>query len=109
MPDAVSPVSDGQRVYIVNSEGLLSCFNLQTGKVVWKQELEDTFYASPAIAGNALILVSRKGVAWVLEPGDEYKELGKGELGEECCASPVPVGKRLLVRGKKNLFCIESK
>ena len=109
VPDATSPVSDGQRVYIVNSEGLLSCFNLQTGKVVWKQELEDTFYASPAIAGNALILVSRKGVAWVLEPGDEYKELGKGELGEECCASPVPVGKRLLVRGKKNLFCIESK
>jgi outer membrane protein assembly factor BamB len=109
VPDATSPVSDGRRVYLVTSEGQLTCYDLQTGKVVWTHELSDSFYASPTIAGNALILVSRKGSSWVLETGDTYKELGKGELGEECSASPVPLGKRLFVRGKANLFCIEAK
>ena len=108
-PDATSPVSDGQRVYLITSEGQLTCYELQTGKSVWTHDLSEPFYASPTLAGKSLILVSRKGNSWVLEAGDAYKELGRGELGEECCASPVPLGKRLLVRGKKNLFCIETK
>ena len=108
-PDATSPVSDGQRLYVVESSGMLTSYDIQTGKAVWSHDLEDMFYASPAIAGNALILVSRKGNSWVLETGDSYKELGKGDIGEECCASPVPVGKRLFVRGKNHLFCIEAK
>jgi len=109
VPDATSPVTDGQRVYIVNSDGLLTCYNLQTGKVIWTHDLGDQFYASPILAGNALILVSCKGAAWVVEAGDVYKEIGKGDLGEECCASPAPVGGRLLVRGRNNLFCIGAK
>ena len=108
-PDATSPVSDGHRLYVVESSGMLTCYDIQTGKVIWSHDLDNMFYASPSIAGNALILVSRKGNSWVLETGDAYKELGKGEIGEECCASPVPIGKRLLLRGKSNLFCIGAK
>lgn len=109
VPDTTSPVSDGRRVYAVDSGGALTCFNLQTGEVVWTHDLGGEFYASPTIAGNALILVSRKGSSHVIETGDAYKELGQGALGEDCCASPVPVGKRLFLRGKNNLFCIEAK
>ena len=109
VPDATSPASDGRRLYIVESSGMLTCYEIETGKVVWTHDLDNMFYSSPAIAGNALILVSRKGNSWVLETGDAYKELGKGDIGEECCASPVPFGKRLLLRGKTNLFCIEAK
>jgi outer membrane protein assembly factor BamB len=109
VPDATSPVSDGRRMYIVESSGMLTCYDIQTGKAIWTHDLDNMFYSSPAIAGNALILVSRKGNSWVLETGDTYKELGKGDIGEECCASPVPFGKRLFVRGKTNLFCIEAK
>jgi outer membrane protein assembly factor BamB len=109
VPDATSPVTDGQRVYIVDSGGSLTCYNLQDGKVLWTHNLDEQFYASPTIAGKALILVSCKGTSWVIEPGDAYKELGKGSVGEMCYASPVPLGKRLLVRGLNNLFCIEAK
>jgi len=109
VPDATSPVSDGQRVYAITSSGQLTCYNLQTGQIVWTHELEDEFYASPTIVGSELVLVSRKGASWVLATGDAYKELGRGELGEECCASPVPLGNRLLLRGKNNLYCIGSK
>ena len=108
-PDATSPVSDGRRLYIVESGGMLTCYDIETGKVVWTHDLDNMFYSSPVIAGSALVLVSRKGNSWVLEAGDTYKELGKGDIGEQCCASPAPVGKRLFLRGKSNLFCIEAK
>ena len=109
VPDASSPVSDGERLYIVNSEGLLTCYQLATGKVLWTHEYDDRFYASPTIAGRVLILLSRKGVARLLATGDKFSPLGEGRVGEECGASPVPVGRRLYLRGKHNLFCIEAR
>ncbi|MCX7006047.1 MAG: PQQ-like beta-propeller repeat protein, partial [Kiritimatiellaeota bacterium] len=110
VPDATSPVSDGQRYYIVDSEGMVTCSDLQTGKARWQHEIEDHFYASPTIAGDKLILLSRKGVAYLLRPGDKFELIGKGEVGkeEECGACPVPFGNRLFIRGKLHLFCIED-
>ena len=110
VPDATSPVSDGERFYIVDSEGMVTCSDLQTGKAKWQHEIEDHFYASPTIAGDKLLLVSRKGVAYLLRPGDKFELIGKGEVGkeEECGASPVPLGNRLYIRGKLHLFCIEE-
>ena len=108
VPDAPSPVSDGQRIYLVDPNGTLSCLRQDTGKVVWTHDFDDHFYASPTLAGGTLILLSRKGVAYLIAPGDSYRELGKFELGEKCNACPVPRGHRLFVRGHQNLFCIEG-
>ena len=108
VPDAPSPVSDGQRCYFIDPNGQLTCLNAATGKPVWTQDLGEHFYASPTIAGGTLILLSRKGVAQLLATGESYRSLGKFEFGEECNASPVPHGRRLYVRGKQNLFCVES-
>lgn len=108
VPDATSPVHDGQRIYLINSDGLLTCVNARTGKSLWMHELDARYYASPTIAGNVMILLDRKGRATLLEPGDQFKQIGTGDLGEECNASPVPIGQRLYIRGVKNLFCIEA-
>ena len=108
VPDAPSPVSDGQRIYLMDPNGTLTCLRQDTGKMVWTHDLDDHFYASPTLAGETLVLLSRKGVAYLVAPGDSYRELGKFELGEKCNASPVPRGHRLFVRGHQNLICIES-
>ena len=39
-PDICSPVSDGTYVYLLDSEGLLTCCNVEDGKKVYEQELE---------------------------------------------------------------------
>jgi outer membrane protein assembly factor BamB len=108
VPDATSPVTDGERVYTVSSEGMLNCLALETGKVVWTHEFQDSFYASPLLVGQTLLLVSRDGTLYLLAPGTAYRELGKLELGEDVNASPAPVGNRLYLRGSKHLFCLEK-
>ena len=42
-PDATSPVSDGQRVYLITSEGQLTCYEIATGKVVWTHDFSESF------------------------------------------------------------------
>ena len=108
VPDAPSPVSDGQRIYLLDPNGTLTCLRQATGQVVWTHDFDDHFYASPTRAGATLILLSRKGVAYLVATGDSYRAHGKIDLNEKCNASPVPRGHRLLVRGQHNLFCIEG-
>jgi len=110
VPDVTSPVSDGQYVYLLTTGGDLHCIEAQTGKKVWSHELEGKFSASPVIVGKTLLLLSEGGVAYLVETGGKYKELGRGEIDDDgCIASPAPVGKRLYIRGKLNLFCIGSR
>ena len=106
VPDIASPVSDGSYVYLLDSDGELHCIDAQTGKQVWSHEFEGRFSASPVIIGKTLLVLSEKGVACLVATGGQYKELGRGEIDDECRASPAPVGTRLYIRGKTNLFCI---
>ena len=106
IPDICSPVSDGTHVYLLDSEGLITCYKVEDGKKVYEHELKEPCRASPSIVGDKLYVLSLKGVMHIAQAGPEYKELGKCELGEECFASPAFVDGRIYMRGAKDLYCI---
>lgn len=106
VPDICSPASNGTYVYLLDSEGLLTCYNVADGKKVYEHELKEQCRASPSIVGDKLYVLDLKGVMHIVQAGPECKELGKGELGEECFASPAFVDGRIYIRGVKNLYCI---
>jgi outer membrane protein assembly factor BamB len=108
IPDICSPVSNGTYVYLLDSEGLVTCYQVEDGKKVYEHELKEQCRASPSIVGDKLYLLSLKGVMHIAQIGPEYKELGKCELGEECFASPAFADGRIYIRGAKNLYCIGS-
>ena len=43
----------------------------------------------------------------VLKPGPEMTVLATNKLNDPVDASPVAVGKKLLLRGEKFLYCLE--
>jgi outer membrane protein assembly factor BamB len=106
IPDICSPVSDGKHVYLLDSEGLITCYNVADGKKVYEHDLKEPCRASPSIVGDKLYILSLKGVMHIAQAGPEYKELGKCELNEEFLASPAFADGRLYLRGAKNLYCI---
>ncbi|MCX5646250.1 MAG: PQQ-binding-like beta-propeller repeat protein [Phycisphaerae bacterium] len=106
IPDICSPVSDGTYVYLLDSEGLITCYKVEDGKKVYEHELKEQCRASPSVVGDKLYILTLKGVMHIVQAGPEYKELGKCELGEECFASPAFVDGRIYLRGAKNLYCI---
>jgi len=107
IPDVTSPVSNGELAFVVTTSGILTCYDAKVGKKLWEHELEMDFHASPSLAGDRLLLVSKKGVAIVVAAAREFKELARSaELGEEVHASPAFAPGRMFIRGVKHLFCI---
>ena len=108
-PDICSPVSDGQRVFMLGTEGFLSCHKTSDGTRIWEHDLEEFCLASPSLVGTNLYVLSEKGLMFVIEVADEFKELAKYELGEACHASPAFADGRIYIRGVEHLYCIENK
>jgi len=74
--------------------------------------------ASPALAGGKVFLVGNFGTTLVLEPGREYKEVGRNVIDrrisysyrenmlEGTVSSPFFEGNRIFYRAQRYLYCI---
>lgn len=112
VPYVPSPVLVGDRLYFTQTnQGLLTCLDARTGKtLIDRARLAlDSLYASPVAAAGRIYFVGRNGTTVVIEQGDRLKVLATNKLGEPVDASPVVVGKSLLLRGEKHLWCFEEK
>ena len=105
-PDICSPVSNGEFIFLLSTEGWLSCFSLSDQKRIWEKDIGEYFMASPTVVGDKLYLLSEEGNMFIAEIGTEYKEIAKCELGEKCHASPAFLDGRIYIRGDENLYCI---
>jgi hypothetical protein len=108
IPDITSPVSNGELVFVVNSDGMLTCYDAKDGSKQWEHDLSEECNASPSIAGNHLYIFTKKGKMIVAEVAREFKEVGRSSLGEPVFASPAFAGNRIFVRGVKHLICIAA-
>ena len=109
IPDVTSPVSNGELVFVLDSAGMLTCYDAKDGSKQWDHDFRDECHASPSIAGNRLYLITRKGALVVVEAARQFKELGRSALGEQIFASPAFARNKIFVRGLKHLICIEEK
>ena len=103
-PSAI--VHDG-RAYLVHDTGILAVLNARTGEQLYKVRVGGgghTFSASPVAAGNRVFLLTEGGVTFVLESGDEYKEIARNDLDEMSLASPAIAGGAIYIRTESRLF-----
>jgi len=108
-PDICSPVSDGERIYMLGTEGFLTCQKTSDGTKVWEHDLEEFCLASPSLVGDKIYVLTEKGLMFIIQAANEYKELAKCELGEECHATPAFLDGRIYIRGVEHLYCIGSR
>ena len=76
----------------------------------WKGKLLGNFYASPVLIDEKLYCLSREGDMWVVETGDEFKQLKTSSLNPPedvtfCDATPAVAHNRLYVRLGSRLDC----
>ena len=106
IPDITSPVSDGERVFVVTTSGTLTAYDAKAGKKLWDHELGFDVNATPAIAGGRLLIIGSKGRCLVVEAGAQFKEIAQFDLAETVFASPAFAQGRIYVRGARTLFCL---
>jgi outer membrane protein assembly factor BamB len=109
VPLKASPVLVGDLLYTISDKGVLLCIEGKTGEIVWSQRIRDDFGPSLLYAGHRIYILSMKGKTTVIEPGREFRQLALNELDGRFGASPVVVGKSLLLRSKTHLYLISDK
>jgi outer membrane protein assembly factor BamB len=108
VPDITSPVSDGDVLYTLDTMGMLSCFELESGRTLWQEDLGMEFNASPTIAGDRLYLIGKDGRAIVGRVGRTFEKLTEASLGEPVRSSPALTDRSIYLRGDRHLWCIRA-
>jgi len=106
VPDICSPISNGSEVFILTTQGTLTCYNLTDGKKLWDKELDDEFNASPSLVLDNLFLLSTKGNMVVIKASPEFREIRRSKIGDKVYASPAFSDGKIFIRSLENLYCI---
>lgn len=105
-----TPAVHQEHVIVVGDQGEIEAIDPVTGQTAWKNMLpknRNKIYASPLVAGNKLYVVREDGMVFVGEIQDgQFKLIATNDMRESIIGSPVPLGSRLLLRGKEHLFCV---
>jgi len=112
-PYVPSPILYGDNLYVCSmNRAAISCYHAETGRLNFVEErLEGVkdIYASPVGAAGRVYFVGRKGVTEVIRNTDKLEVLATNKLDDEFDASPAIVGDRILLKGKRNLYCIQGR
>jgi outer membrane protein assembly factor BamB len=107
-----SPVLVDDLIFLVDDGATASCIDAKTGAQLWQQRVAGpAFSASPLYADGVIYFFAEDGSATVIQPGREYKEIGRNRLegGKECKQTPAIAGKSLFIRTESNLYRVEQK
>ncbi len=107
-PELASPLLIEGKLFVVNEKGIMSCFEVDTGKLLWQERLSPGVYrASLAGGGNKIYATNTGGVTSVVAARRKFKVLAENELGDGVTASPAIAGTSLLLRGDTRLYRID--
>lgn len=110
MPSRPSPLLVGDLLFVVNSDGIITCADAKTGETIWKQRIGGNFSASPIAADGRLYFFDEGSTTTVIEQAREPKVLAVNKFaGEESLASPAVAGQSLFIRTKGYLYRIENR
>ena len=95
-----SPVSDGQRIYVVDNGGILFAHDAKTGARAWEQNLGTIQKSSPVLADGKLYVGTENGKFFIIRPlADRAEILDQDWLGSEQNPEPI-VAAPAVARGR---------
>ncbi|HUV00899.1 MAG TPA: PQQ-binding-like beta-propeller repeat protein, partial [Bacteroidales bacterium] len=106
-PDVSSPVANDGYLFVVTGNGDAACYNSETGDTLWSHYFENPFYASPVIGDNKVWMLDRSGTMHIVEAGSILKIISSSPIGEKSDCTPAFSEKKIYIRGRSNLYCIE--
>jgi outer membrane protein assembly factor BamB len=108
VPKKPSLLLQGDLLYAIDDNGVATCWEAATGKVVWSERMGGHYSASPLAASGRIYLSSEEGKTTVLAAGREFKKLAENQLGDGFMASPVVSGNALFLRSRTHLYRVEE-
>ncbi len=92
----LQPVGDGNRIYAASRDGNVIAFDPESGKQVWKTDLDTTLSAGPGVGEGMLAVGTLDGIVIVLSANDGA-ERWRADLNGETLAAPLISGDSIVV------------
>ncbi len=108
-PLVTTPLVVGDLLFLWSDLGIVTCADVQSGKVHWQERVQGNYYGSPVCAGRHLYCQSREGDAVVLEAGKKFKLVAQIALGEGSHATPAVAGSTMYLRTFSRLMALRGK
>ncbi len=110
-PDVPTPVSDGERLYMADDQGAITCVNAKTGERIYGPEQTGIgrTSGSPILADGKIYLTSESTETAVIEAGPKYRLIAKNTLdGTYTLCTPAIVDDEIILRTGTTLYCIKK-
>ena len=104
-----SPIVEGDFFLVTSDNGIVSCFDADTGHRHWMERMAPHYSASPVSAEGRIYLTDDTGKTCIVRPAVEHDVIAENELGENCYASPAISQGQIFLRGESHLYCIGEK
>lgn len=102
-----SGVLVGEHVFMLGENGVPQCFEVKTGKEIWKADrAPDGAWGSMVHAAGRIYLTTRNGTTLVFAASPKYELLASNRLNEHVDASIAISDGEIFIRTHKNLWCI---
>ena len=104
----LSPAGDGKRIYAASRNGLVSAFNPETGKRIWRVEVDVLLSAGPGTGENYVVVAGSDGDLICLAANDG-REVWRININGESLARPLIRNDSVVVQtidGKLQVFSV---
>lgn len=105
----LSNILYGDHVYLSTDNGIITCLEAATGKVVYEggRPPKPTHFMGSAVAYNGMVaMTSEDGDTFLLKAGPRYEIVRTNTVDEPVYSSLALANGRIYIRGEKHLFAI---
>ena len=106
-PYVPTPLFSQGRLYLWGDKGVVTCLHATRGEIIWKERVGGNFSSSPILIGDQILNISSDGEMVALVDDEEFRILGRRDIGEECRATPAVAEGFMVIRTKSKLFCLK--
>jgi outer membrane protein assembly factor BamB len=101
-----SPIAAGDDFFVVSDDGIGTCWQAETGKMMWKHRLGPHHSTSAVSAEGNLFFLGDNGEMFVFKASEKWEPIATNALEEECHASPAISDGQIFIRSIHHLWCI---
>jgi len=108
-----TPLAYRGRLYVCSNLGIISCYDAQSGKRIYKERLQiqgvRSFVGSPVAADGHIFLPAEDGQVYVLPATEQFEPLHHNQLGENILTTPAIVDGVIFIRAQRHIFALADK
>jgi outer membrane protein assembly factor BamB len=106
LPKVPSMVYVEPHLFAVTDNGIATCMEAATGKILWQERLGGNYSASPVAAEGRVYFTSDEGLTTIVAASPEFQRLAENRLNEKVQASAAISQGQIFLRTERYLFAI---